>query len=94
MNSLKINAALRSFANKNHFGRGTFDLKNGANVNILSNPKTELFHIIQIENDQIVRASGGRGYIAMSKVIDDYKSKAQSLNDIFKAFEQSFKTKI
>lgn len=86
--------AIRNLAERNHFGHGSFTLKSGVNVEILSNPKTELFHVFQVENNQIIKAEGGKGYQAMSGIIDEYGALTTSPNDVLKAFGHSFNVKI
>jgi hypothetical protein len=89
MNSIRINTALNSFAKHNHLGQGTFNLKNGTRVFVLSNPKTELFHVFQIKDEKLLGILGGKGHKAMSNIIDKFKPHA-NLDDIYKAFEHSF----
>ena len=86
--------AIRNLAERNHFGHGSFTLKSGVSVEILSNPKTELFHVFQLENNQIIKAEGGKGYHAMSEIIDEYKSVTTFPDDVLKAFGHSFNVRI
>jgi hypothetical protein len=90
----KINLSLRDFAVRNHMGIGTFRTKDNIDVEILSNPRTEGFHVFNVKNGQIIKAEGGRGAKAMSKIIDEYEPKQLAQNDVYNAFYHSFNVRV
>ena len=81
---------LKTFAKKNHMGYGFLKLRNGGEVNIISNPTTELFHILSVKDGHIVKAEGGRGVLAMKNAINKYEPDVSMHSSMWSAFEHSF----
>ena len=99
INKVSIDSRLLNFAKYNGMGIGSLSLNDGIKLKILSNPYKEIFHVFQIKNDQIIKAEGGKGVIAMSKIIDKYNQKVLFNNHgkkdiILDAFYHSFQTYI
>lgn len=90
MNVVKFGFPVRAFAKKHNFGVGSFNLKDGSSVKILSNPESQLFHVWQMKNGSLLKASGGRGENALAASIGEYESKAINSNDITTAIGDSF----
>lgn len=84
---LKLGLKLNDFAKANKLGIGSFRLKDGSSVKLLSNG--HLTHAIQVKDGEAICAKGAGGNRAIAALLDEYVPLAQDPDSVFDAFAHS-----
>ena len=71
-------------------GIGSFRLKDGSSMKIMSNPDKQLFTVMNIQNGRLRSLEGGKGLNALANIIGRYEQKAENIDDITTAIGDSF----
>ena len=90
MDGIKLGFKLADYAKMNKMGIGSFRLKDGSSMKIMSNPDKQLFTVMNIKNGRMRSLEGGKGLNALSNIIGRYEQKAENIDDVTTAIGDSF----
>ena len=90
MDGIKLGFKLADYAKMNKMGIGSFRLKDGSSMKIMSNPDKQLFTVMNIKNGRMRSLEGGRGLNALANTIGKYEQKAENIDDVTTAIGDSF----
>ena len=73
-----------------HTGVGSYRLKDGSSVKILSDSATRITRLFQVKNGRLISAEAARGNNQIAAMMDRYASKAANIEEADDAWLKSF----
>ena len=89
MDGVKLGFNLVDFAKANKMGIGSFRLKDGSSLKIITNPQNGVSHFMNVKYGRLLSAESAKGNENIAKILDLYDDLAENPIEIFEAYAHS-----